>query len=127
MPGLPATEPPAPTAAPAGSDAPIVLGIDPGLNVCGWGVVRGGPRPSFVACGVIRPRPRDSIGRRLLALNLAVANLIGTYQAHEVAIEDPFVGVLNPASALAIGQARAAALLAAAAAGVEAELYAPAA
>ena len=45
----------------------------------------------------------------------------------ELAVEDPFVGSINAASALAIGQARAAALLAAAAAGIEAQLYAPAA
>src|SRR5690606_17209623 len=45
----------------------------------------------------------------------------------EVAIEDPFVGSVQPASALAIGQARAAAVLAAASSGLEVEFYAPAA
>jgi crossover junction endodeoxyribonuclease RuvC len=44
-----------------------------------------------------------------------------------LAVEDPFVGSLAPASALAIGQARAIALLAAAEAGIEVSLYAPAA
>jgi crossover junction endodeoxyribonuclease RuvC len=49
------------------------------------------------------------------------------YRPDEVAIEEPFVGGLNPASALAIGQARAAAVLAAAAHGLEVDYYAPAA
>jgi len=104
---------------------PIVLGIDPALRVCGWGVVRGGARPAYIASGAIRPKTTDSIERRLLAINLAISDLLGTYQVDEMAIEDPFVGALAPASALAIGQARAAALLAAAASGIEAQLYAP--
>lgn len=107
--------------------APLVLGIDPGLRACGWGVIRAGERPSFLACGVIRPPPRDRTERRLLFINREVGSLMEAYTPDEVAIEDPFVGALSPASALAIGQARAAALLAAAARGLEVELYAPAA
>jgi crossover junction endodeoxyribonuclease RuvC len=108
-------------------ERPLVLGIDPGLRLCGWGLVRGGPTPEYVAAGVLRPRTRDSIGRRLLHLHTEVARLIATYAPDEMAIEDPFVGALAPASALSIGQARAAALLAGAAAGLDAALYAPAA
>jgi len=107
--------------------APLVLGIDPGLRACGWGVVQGGATPCFVAAGVIKPNPRDAFARRLLFLHAALARLIETYRPQEVAIEDPFVGSLAPASALAIGQARAAAVLAAAATGLEVEFYAPAA
>jgi crossover junction endodeoxyribonuclease RuvC len=104
-----------------------VLGIDPGLRVCGWGVVEGGASPRFVAAGVIRPRTADSIAGRLLTLNQAVAGLIAQHVPGEIAIEDPFVGTIQPASALAIGQARAAAVLAGAAAGLEVAFYAPAA
>jgi len=106
---------------------PLVLGIDPALRVCGWGLVRGGPRPAFVACGAIRPDPKQAPAKRLLALFEGVAAVIGTYGPDELAVEDPFVGQLQPASALAIGQARAAAVLAAAARGLEVEFYAPAA
>jgi crossover junction endodeoxyribonuclease RuvC len=104
-----------------------VIGIDPGLRVCGWGVVIDGPRPRYVACGVIKPRTSDSIEQRLLTINRGISALISEHGVGELAVEDPFVGTLNPASALAIGQARAAALLSAAAAGIEAQLYAPAA
>ena len=112
---------------PASPDAPLVLGIDPGLIVTGWGLVRGGRAPAFVACGAVRPRAKADIGRRLLHLHDAVSALIAEHQPDEVAIEEQFVGALAPASALAIGQARAAAVLATARAGIEACFYAPAA
>lgn len=105
--------------------SPLVLGIDPGLRVCGWGLVHGGQKPSYRSCGVIRPRSTESLERRLLHLHGEVQRLLTTYQPDEIAIEDPFVGSLNPASALAIGQARAVAMLAAAQYGIEVALYAP--
>jgi crossover junction endodeoxyribonuclease RuvC len=113
-------------AADPAASQPLVLGIDPGLRACGWGIV-GGAEPRFVDAGVIKPSPRDSFAQRLLFLHAAVCRLIERYRPAEVAVEDPFVGGLNPASALAIGQARAAAVLAAAGAGLEVEFYAPAA
>jgi crossover junction endodeoxyribonuclease RuvC len=110
------------TGAPA---SPLVLGIDPGLRICGWGLVRAGQRPAYSACGVIRPKTTESLERRLLHLHTQVSQLIVTYGPDEIAIEDPFVGALNPGSALAIGQARAVAMLAAAQNGIEVALYAP--
>jgi crossover junction endodeoxyribonuclease RuvC len=107
--------------------APIVLGIDPGLRVCGWGVVSGDARGSYVASGAIKPNPKAPITTRLLTLHDAIKDLVLAYDVTEVAIEDPFVGTVQPASALAIGQARAAAVLAAASSGLEVEFYAPAA
>jgi crossover junction endodeoxyribonuclease RuvC len=105
----------------------VVLGIDPGLIACGWGLVRAGASPSFIACGVIRPRPRDPIGKRLLHLHDAIAGVIAEHDPCEVAIEEQFVGALDPRSALAIGQARAAAVMAAARPGLDVVFYAPAA
>jgi crossover junction endodeoxyribonuclease RuvC len=105
----------------------VVLGIDPALRVCGWGVVRGGSRPEYIASGAIRPKTSESIEKRLLAINQAIAGLLRDYGVDEMAIEDPFIGALAPASALAIGQARSAALIAAAASGITAQLYSPAA
>jgi crossover junction endodeoxyribonuclease RuvC len=110
---------------PAPAERPLILGIDPGLRICGWGIVRGGPQPEYVACGVIRPRTRDSLPQRLVYLHKELSRLVVSYVPDEVAIEDPFVGALSPASALAIGQARAIGLLAAGEAGLEVALYAP--
>ena len=109
------------------TEQPLILGIDPGLRICGWGIVRGGAKPEYGGCGVIRPRTRDSLAQRLMVLHEAIGKQIETFRPDEVAIEDPFVGALAPASALAIGQARAMALLAAAEAGLEVSLYSPAA
>jgi crossover junction endodeoxyribonuclease RuvC len=114
-------------AVPATAEQPTVLGIDPGMRICGWGIVRGGAQPAFLDAGAIKPRAADAITERLLTLHDAVARLIETYAPEEVAIEDPFVGHVQPASALAIGQARAAAVLAAARAGLAVSFYAPAA
>ncbi len=107
--------------------APLVLGIDPGLRICGWGLVRAGQPPSYVACGVIRPRPSETIAERLLVLHSRIVELVDQFGPDEMAIEDPFVGALSPKSALAIGQARAAAVLAGAVKGREVAFYAPAA
>ena len=107
--------------------SPIVLGIDPGLRVCGWGVVRGDSASGYLASGAIKPNPKAPFTTRLLTLHDGIKDLIIIHGVTEVAIEDPFVGSVQPASALAIGQARAAAVLAAAQAGLEVEFYAPAA
>jgi crossover junction endodeoxyribonuclease RuvC len=104
---------------------PLVLGIDPGLRVCGWGLVAAGAKPSYVDCGVIRPSPKQSLANRLQVLHAGVSDLLARHQPDEMAVEDPFVGSLNPASALAIGQARAVAVLAGAQAGIEVAFYAP--
>jgi crossover junction endodeoxyribonuclease RuvC len=117
---------PAPSAA-LRTGEPVVLGIDPGMRICGWGVVRGTARPSFEACGAIKPKTKERFEQRLLTIHEEITRLIEAYAPTEVAIEDPFVGSLQPASALAIGQARAAAMLAAASAGLTVELHAPAA
>lgn len=105
-------------------DSPIVLGIDPGLRVCGWGIVH---EARYLASGAIKPNPKAPFTTRLLALHDAIKDVILTHNVTEVAIEDPFVGSVQPASALAIGQARAAAVLAAAQCALEVEFYAPAA
>jgi crossover junction endodeoxyribonuclease RuvC len=105
----------------------VILGIDPGLRVCGWGIVSGnGSRAALVECGAIRPRQRDSLPLRLLAIHETVSELIRRHRPAEVAIEDPFIGSVAPTSALAIGQARAVTMLAAAQAGIEVALYPPA-
>jgi crossover junction endodeoxyribonuclease RuvC len=137
LPNTPAEARPSPRSTlPAGEGGPrpssesvadLVLGIDPGLIVCGWGLVGAGPSPRYAGCGAIRPRPKDSIGKRLLHLHDAIAALIAEHAPTEVAIEEQFVGALDPRSALAIGQARAAAVLAAARAGLDVSFYSPAA
>lgn len=102
-----------------------ILGIDPGLNATGWGVIsQDGARLSLVAHGVIKAPAKDVMARRLCFIHDAVEALLDEHQPHEAAIEDQFVAA-NPGSALKLGQARAAAMLAPARAGLPVGEYAP--
>jgi len=92
----------------------VILGIDPGLRHTGWGVIRQeGNRLSFVAAGRINPDPALPMAERLNVLAQALHNVIAAHAPDEAAIEETFVNK-NAASALKLGQARGAAMLAAA-------------
>ncbi len=102
-----------------------ILGVDPGLNATGWGLIdQSGSRLTLVAYGVIRAPSRAPMAQRLCAIYDALDALIAEHGPHEAAVEDQFVHV-NPASALKLGQARAAAMLAPARAGLTVAEYAP--
>ena len=92
-----------------------VLGIDPGLAATGYGLVEGDARrAAAVAHGAIRTPARRPRAERLHAICARVGDLIAEHRPQELAIEEPFVA-RNVRSALAIGEARAAVLIAAAA------------
>jgi crossover junction endodeoxyribonuclease RuvC len=104
----------------------VILGIDPGTRVTGWGVVtlhHGEPRG--VACDVIAPDRRAPIEHRLREIFEALRAIIARYDPSAVAIEAPFVGD-NVRSAMAVGEARTVAMLAAALADVPVHHYPPA-
>lgn len=104
----------------------IILGIDPGLNRCGWGVVLSdGARLSHVAHGVITPPPEQQLASRLHDLFEQLCAILEEHQPHECAVEETFVNS-NARAALALGQARGVALAAAARRGVAVAEYAPA-
>jgi crossover junction endodeoxyribonuclease RuvC len=111
----------APTAA-----APlVVLAIDPGSIVTGYGVVRAtGMEVSLLTSGALRPKGR-AIASRLTELYDGVRALVEEWRPHEVAIEEPFSRV-NARSAFVLGKAQAAAILAAAHAGLPVYEYTPA-
>lgn len=102
-----------------------ILGIDPGLNATGWGVIGvDGARLSHLAHGIIKAPAKAPMARRLCFIFDAVEALISEHHPHEAAVEDQFVHA-NPGSALKLGQARAAAMLAPARAGLAVGEYAP--
>ncbi len=104
----------------------LILGVDPGLNRCGWGVIASeGARLSYVAHGVIKPPPQQQLASRLHDLFEQLSQVITQHQPHEAAVEETFVNS-NARAALALGQARGVALAAAARSGVEVAEYAPA-
>ncbi len=101
-----------------------ILGLDPGLRRTGWGVVQvEGARIAHVAHGVVAPRDTAPLAERLLGLHRGVAEVVARWAPHEAAIEETFV-TANGASTLKLGHARAAAMLAPAAAGLPVAEYA---
>lgn len=104
-----------------------VLGIDPGLAVTGYGVVESrGSGGALVHSGALRQRSTLSRAVRLGRIYDCVRALILEYTPSEVAIEQQFVAE-NVKSALAIGEARAAAMVAAATSGLPVFEYTPSA
>lgn len=103
----------------------LILGIDPGLNRCGWGLVLSeGSRLSHVAHGVIKPPPQQQLASRLHDVFEGLYAVIEQYQPHEAAVEETFVNS-NARAALVLGQARGVALAAAARRGLLVAEYAP--
>ncbi len=93
----------------------VVLGIDPGTASTGYGVVwqRASGVFELLACGVIRTYPEQPMPYRLREIFEDVQGLITEFAPDEVAVEKLFFG-RNVTTALTVGQARGAALLAAA-------------
>ena len=108
-----------------------VVGIDPGSNVTGYGVVERsspdeeGSRLIHIAHGNIRLARGTSLAVRLFQLHQAVLEIIDTHRPDIAAVEQVFVAA-SPRSALVLGQARGAALAALGARGVATTEYAPA-
>ncbi len=118
----------------------LILGIDPGLQKMGWGIIKSeGHGLKFVACGLIKTNPADPLAVRLSHIHLELCKITGGEEASlseggdapgkamrikpdSAAIEETFVN-RNPASALKLGQARGAAMAAVAIHGIEVAEY----
>src|SRR5512143_1813692 len=107
---------PASGPAPAGATSPggvLILGVDPGSRVTGYGFLRSGAGP--IRCersGVIAPRATLPFADRLLHIHDALAALLDELRPAEVAVETAFVR-RSAAAALQIGHVRGVILLAA--------------
>lgn len=100
-----------------------ILGIDPGLNRTGYGVVEiRGSALRWIDSGVIRI-PAGGLPQRLYAILLGLQAVIECHAPGEVSVEKVFVNV-NPQSTLLLGQARGAAICAAVSAGLPVHEYA---
>ncbi len=103
-----------------------VLGIDPGTKVVGWGVVeRQGNALRAVAWGALRARASEGVPERLRFLHEGVRALIAEHRPGAVAVEEAFFGK-GARAALALGEGRGAALVAAALAGIPVRQFPPA-
>ena len=102
-----------------------VLGLDPGLRRCGWGLVAvTGNHLRHVAHGVITPPPAESLGVRLVHLEQGLDEVLDAHAIDQVAVEQTFQNS-NPQATLALGMARGICLLAPAKRGLPLRDYAP--
>ncbi len=89
----------------------IILGIDPGSRITGFGVIAiDGRQCQYVASGCIRIKT-ETLSERLLEIYQGVTEIITTYHPDQGAIEQIFMHT-NPGSALKLGQARGVAIVA---------------
>lgn len=112
----------------------LVLGIDPGTAVTGYGLVcnestngrkTAGLGMRLVECGVIRTRARDPLPDRLREIHRGVSELIARHRPDHLAVEDVFYA-RNMRTTLALGHARGVVLLAGATAGLSIHEFPPA-
>lgn len=102
----------------------VILGIDPGSRVTGYGLIRQlGQELHYLDSGCIRT-DTTTMSTRLMDIFNGVCELMEAYQPAEIAIEQVFVHQ-NPSSALKLGHARGAALVACASHRVSVFEYAP--
>jgi crossover junction endodeoxyribonuclease RuvC len=105
----------------------IVLGIDPGTAVTGYGVVKGdrSAPPHLIECGIIRTKPRDPLALRLQEIYNGVVELIQKHRPDALSIEDVFYA-RNVRTTIVLGHARGVIMLAAANARLDIAEYPPA-
>lgn len=103
-----------------------VLGIDPGTAACGYGIVQTeAGRITALAHGWWKTSAREAPALRLKRIHDGVAGLIAEHEPGAAALEESFVGA-DARTALFVGQARGAVLVACAAADVDCVEYPPA-
>ena len=91
-----------------------ILGVDPGLIQTGFGIISvRDNRRTLIDYGIITPSPKDNLSHRLLTIFNDVCKIITDFAPQVFAIEDIFYGK-NIKSAMRLGQARGASMVAAA-------------
>lgn len=101
-----------------------ILGLDPGLQRTGWGVIRAeGDRLTHVANGFIQTPPKAPTPKRLMEIDRGIAAVMAEYAPTEAAVEETFLNK-NPGTTLKLGLARGVVLVAPARGGLEVTEYA---
>src|SRR5256714_8893383 len=102
-----------------------ILGIDPGSETTGWGVIEGDSRRySLVECGAVRAAMGQKFPARLLRIANALEEIIQRHHPDACAIEDGFLAT-NVKVTLKLGQVRGVAMLAAERAAIGIHEYSP--
>lgn len=102
-----------------------ILGIDPGLNTTGYGVLEVVDRqPRLVEAGVVRGKSSSSLARRVKEIHDGVADVIASLQPEVMALEKLYSHYDRPTTAILMGHARGVICLAATEAGLQVKDYA---
>jgi crossover junction endodeoxyribonuclease RuvC len=102
---------------------PRILGIDPGLQTTGFGVIeKDNAALRYIASGCVKSDARQCLPERIATLFAGVREVIASYAPETSAIEKVFVNV-NPQSTLLLGQARGTAIAALTAGGLPVAEY----
>jgi crossover junction endodeoxyribonuclease RuvC len=96
-----------------------ILGIDPGLNITGYGVLEwDGRSPKLVEAGVVRGKSRGSLAKRLVEIYEGVREVIAGLKPNVMALEELYSHYERPRTAILMGHARGVLCLAGAQAGI---------
>src|SRR5436190_4407542 len=102
-----------------------ILGIDPGLQLTGYGVIDlANPRPRLIDGGVIRLNAKGSIPDRLVELETELESLIVEHKPDVCAVEQLYSHYKHPRTAILMGHARGVILLVARRHGIRVEEFA---
>lgn len=102
-----------------------VLGIDPGSETLGWGIVEGsGLKYQLIDYGTVKSSPKEAFSKRLLKIYDGVEAVIKEFQPDVISVEEAFYAT-NVKVALKLGQVRGVVLLAGEKAELEVAEYAP--
>lgn len=105
----------------------LVLGIDPGTAVTGYGVVASDGRGAhtLVECGVIRTSAKEPLPKRLVDIHEGISELLARHKPDRVAVESVFYA-RNVRTTVVLGHTRGVILLAAAVANIDIDEFPPA-
>ncbi len=96
-----------------------VLGVDPGLNITGYGVIDfAASAATVVEAGTIRPDPKADMSRRIEQIHAEIGGLLREFKPDLVAIEKLYAHYKHPRTAILMAHARGVVMLAAQEAGI---------
>ena len=101
-----------------------ILGIDPGLNTTGYGVLEFNSRqPRLIEAGVVRGKANATLAERVKEIHDGVTDVIASLKPEVMAIEELYSHYDRPTTAILMGHARGVIVLAAAQAGIPVANY----
>lgn len=107
------------------SEQQLILGVDPGLNTTGYGILDvAGSEPKMVEAGVIRSKRNDNLELRLKSIHDGMEDVLNSFKVDAIAIEELYSHYERPTTAIIMGHARGVLCLAGGSRGIKIIPYA---